>query len=73
MNKPLNEDLFARFKEHLETIPTADQRAAYEAKQAALREKIAKLRSRMISTTRPAATRPADTRPAEAPGTAPAK
>lgn len=62
LEKPLNEELFARFKERLETIPTADQRAAYEARQSAIKERLANLRSKVPST-RPAATRPATTEP----------
>lgn len=62
LEKPLNEDLFNRFKERLETIPTADQRAAYDARQAAIKERLAKLRAR--ATTAPATTRPAATHPA---------
>lgn len=69
LEKPLNEELFARFKERLETIPTADQRATYEAKQKALLEQAE--RSRKRATTLPAATRPAGTQPAGAAPSAP--
>jgi len=59
LEKPLNEDLFARFKERLNTIPTADQKARYESRQNTLKEKLAKMR-RSTGTTLPAGTQPAD-------------
>lgn len=68
LEKPLSEELFARFKERLETIPTADQRAAYETRQNALKDRLAKLRRTSTTATLPAGvgTRPAgaETRPA---------
>jgi hypothetical protein len=72
LEKPLNEELFARFKERLETIPTADQRATYEARQKAIKDRLAMLRSR-TATTLPAATRPASTRPETGTSTRPAE
>ncbi|HOB75251.1 MAG TPA: hypothetical protein PKG54_12090 [Phycisphaerae bacterium] len=67
LEKPLTEELFARFKERLDTIPTADQRAAYEARQTALKERLAKLRQSARTATLPAGvgTRPAGTQPAD--------
>jgi hypothetical protein len=62
LEKPLNEELFARFKERLETIPTADQRAADEARQKSLNERLTQIRKR--AATMPATTRPATTQPA---------
>jgi hypothetical protein len=69
LEKPLTEELFSRFKDRLEKIPTTDQRAAYEARQTAIKERLAVLRAKattMPTTTRPATTRPATSRPAEA-------
>ena len=63
LEKPLNEELFARFKERLETIPTTDQRAAYAARQQALKDRLAKLRTQATSTM-PASSRPTSTQPA---------
>lgn len=63
LERPLNKDLFDRFKERLETIPTADQKAAYEARQNALKERLARLRRPAPGTaTLPAGT--AETQPA---------
>lgn len=63
LERPLNKDLFDRFKERLDTIPTADQKAAYEARQNALKERLARLRRPAPSAaTLPAGT--AETQPA---------